>query len=317
MKRFSAALCALLLLFSLSVSPAAAEEAKLQVIATVFPVWDWTREVIGDTDGIELSFLLDNGVDMHSYQPSVQDIVRISQADAVICVGGESERWLEDAFAGAVNPDQQALKLLDALGDSAREEETVEGMEAEEEENEEGPALDEHIWLSLKNAQKLVPVIASVLSRIDPANADSYSANAQAYCLKLAELDARYAQAVEEAEHKTVLFGDRFPFRYLTEDYGLTYYAAFAGCSAESEASFNTIIFLAGKVDELGLSAVLTVEGAGHRLAETVVSGTREKSQRILTLDSLQSTTAADAAAGKTYLTAMESNLEILREALR
>ena len=190
-------------------------------------------------------------------------------------------------------------------------------MEAEEEENEEGPALDEHIWLSLKNAQELVPVIASVLSRIDPANADSYSANAQAYCLKLAELDARYAQAVEEAEHKTVLFGDRFPFRYLTEDYGLTYYAAFAGCSAESEASFNTIIFLAGKVDELGLSAVLTVEGVSHRLAETVVSGTREKSQRILTLDSLQSTTAADAAAGKTYLTAMESNLEILREALR
>ena len=172
------------------------------------------------------------------------------------------------------------------------------------------------MWLSLRNAQKLVADIAAVLSEADPANAEKYSANAAAYIEKLAALDARYTETVNAAAFKTILFGDRFPFRYLADDYGLTYYAAFSGCSAESEASFATVVFLAGKVDELKLPAVLTIENPKTRIAETIVESTSAKNQKILSLDSMQGTTAADVAAGVTYLSVMESNLEILAQAL-
>ena len=176
--------------------------------------------------------------------------------------------------------------------------------------------MDEHVWLSLRNAEKLVGVIADTLAGIDPAHADLYRANAAACTEKLAALDARYAETVNAAAHKTILFGDRFPFRYLADDYGLTYYAAFAGCSAESEASFSTIIFLAQKVDELGLPAVLTLEGPNTRIAETVVENTAAKNQKILAMDSMQGTTQKDIQAGMTYLSVMEANLAVLQEAL-
>ena len=175
---------------------------------------------------------------------------------------------------------------------------------------------DEHVWLSLKNAQTLCSAISAVLQQIDPDNKDTYAANASAYIKKLSALDADYQTAVDAAARKTVLFGDRFPFRYLAEDYGLRYYAAFAGCSAESEASFETISFLAGKVDELNLPCVLTIEGVQHKIAETIVRNTAAKNQKVLTMDSMQSTTSKDAANGTTYLSVMERNLSVLKEAL-
>ena len=179
-----------------------------------------------------------------------------------------------------------------------------------------GEEKDEHVWLSLKNAQVLCVTLADALCAIDPDNKNTYIANAAAYRDKLAALDADYKAAVEGATHKTVLFGDRFPFRYLVDDYGLRYYAAFAGCSAESEASFETISFLAKKVDELGLPCVLTIEGAQHRIAETIVQNTAGKNQKVLTMDSMQSTTSKDVANGATYLSVMEKNLSVLKEAL-
>ncbi len=179
-----------------------------------------------------------------------------------------------------------------------------------------GEEADEHVWLSLRCAQTLVRAVAGALCEADPDGAEAYRANAEAYAGALAELDARYADAVAGAAYDTVLFADRFPFRYLVDDYGLHYYAAFSGCSAESEASFATVMFLTQKVDELGLPAVLTLENAKTRIAETVVSATAAKNQRILSMDSLQGTTAADVAAGVTYLSVMEANLEVLREAL-
>lgn len=172
------------------------------------------------------------------------------------------------------------------------------------------------MWLSLRNAQKLVKALASALGEADPANTGSYAANADAYNEKLAALDAEYAVACEAADFDTLLFGDRFPFRYLVDDYGLNYYAAFVGCSAESEASFETIVFLAGKVDELGLSTVLTIEGDNHRIAETIVSNTHAKDAKVLAMDSLQATTGDDAKNGTTYLGAMKANLEVLKQAL-
>ena len=172
------------------------------------------------------------------------------------------------------------------------------------------------IWLSLKNAEVLVNAISKSLQELDPDNKDTYATNAAAYIERLSALDGEYQAAVDAATYKTVLFGDRFPFRYLVDDYGLSYYAAFVGCSAETEASFETVSFLAKKVDELKLPCVLTIEGAQHRIAETIVQNTAEKNQKVLTMDSMQSTTSKDVANGTTYLSVMEKNLSVLKEAL-
>ena len=292
----------------------------LKIVTTIFPEYDWVRQILGEhAKNVELTMLLDNGVDLHSYQPTADDIIKISDCDLFVYVGGESDGWVEDALKEATNQNMKVINLLDVLGEQVKEEEVVEGMEGEEEEEadeEEGPEYDEHVWLSVKNAGILCNAIADALEEIDPTNKDAYAANAASYLEKLAALDGEYQTVADNAARKTVLFGDRFPFRYLVDDYGLSYYAAFAGCSAETEASFETISFLAGKVDELGLPCVLTIEGAQHKIAETIVQNTAEKNQSILTLDSMQSTTSTDVANGTTYLSVMESNLDVLKQAL-
>lgn len=296
-------------------------QEKLRVVTTIFPEYDWVREIVGeDTDGVDLTLLLDNGVDLHSYQPTADDMVKIADCDLFIYVGGESDEWVEDALAEAVNQDMQVIDLLDVLGDAVKEEEIVEGMEAEEEEDaeeEEETEYDEHVWLSVKNAQILVDQIADTMAEIAPAKAEQYRKNADAYISDLKALDEEYQSAVADAKRDTVLFGDRFPFRYLVDDYGLNYYAAFVGCSAETEASFETIVFLANKVDELGLQTVLTIEGQDHSVAETIVKNTASKDQNIATMDSMQSTTSKDVQNGTTYLSIMKKNLEVLAEALQ
>ena len=470
---------------------------KLSVVTTIFPEYDWVREILGGkAESTDLTMLLDNGVDLHSYQPTADDIVKISDCDLFIYVGGESDEWVKNVLKNAVNKKMKVINLLEMLGDSVKMEEIVEGMQedghdhghshdeqltendiedrtlsdfagawkslhpfllngdldrfcehrAEEDEDssttkdtywekykaswqcdaekisingntitftyadgktvsaeyiyagyqpklddegkirsvryqfettsadapkyvqfndhghepgeaehfhiyfgndgfdalmsaktnpffvkdalsaegildelmghDHGEEKDEHVWLSLKNAQTLCVTLADALCAIDPDNKNTYIANAAAYRDKLAALDADYKATVDGAAHKTVLFGDRFPFRYLVDDYGLRYYAAFAGCSAETEASFETVSFLAKKVDESGLPCVLTIEGAQHRIAETIVQNTAGKNQKVLTMDSMQSTTSKDVANGTTYLSVMEKNLSVLKEAL-
>lgn len=305
---------------------------KLSIVTTIFPEYDWVREILGEkADNAEITMLLDNGVDLHSYQPTADDIVKISDCDLFIYVGGESDEWVEDALRNAANRNMKVINLLEVLGDSVKTEEIVEGMQEEEhehedvEEHEHGDAeeheheeeADEHVWLSLKNAKMLVRVISKALQELDPDSKDIYAANADAYVKKLSALDAEYQAAVDAASNKTILFGDRFPFRYLVDDYGLRYYAAFVGCSAETEAGFETISFLAKRVDEWKLPCVLTIEGAQHKIAETVVRNTTAKNQRVLTMDSMQSTTSKDVKNGTTYLSVMEKNLSVLKEALR
>lgn len=297
-------------------------QKKLSIVTTIFPEYDWVRQIAGDKmDNIELTMLLDNGVDLHSYQPTVDDIVKISSCDMFIYVGGESDEWVEDALQEAVNKNMAVVNLLDVLGDAVKEEEVVEGMQGDEDEEhdheEEEVEYDEHVWLSLRNAAVLCREIADRLSAIDPANKDAYAANAAAYIGKLNALDEQYAVAVNAAPVKTVLFGDRFPFRYLTDDYDLNYYAAFVGCSAETEASFETVVFLANKVDELGLNTVLTIESADGKIARTIIDNTAAKSAQVLQMDSMQSTTSQDVKNGETYLGAMEGNLEVLKQALQ
>lgn len=297
---------------------------KLSIVTTIFPEYDWVREILGEkADNAEITMLLDNGVDLHSYQPTADDIVKISDCDLFIYVGGESDEWVEDALRNAANGNMKVINLLEVLGDSVKTEEIVEGMQEEEhehedaEEHEHEEEADEHVWLSLKNAKMLVRVISKALQELDPDNKDIYAANADAYVKKLSALDAEYQTAVDAASNKTILFGDRFPFRYLVDDYGLRYYAAFVGCSAETEAGFETISFLAKRVDEWKLPCVLTIEGAQHKIAETIVRNTTAKNQRVLTMDSMQSTTSKDVKNGTTYLSVMEKNLSVLKEALR
>ena len=298
--------------------------------------------VLGDkASDAEVTMLLDNGVDLHSFQPTAADIMKISSCDLFIYVGGESDEWVEDALKEAVNKNMIVIDLLDELGDAVKEEELVEGMQCEDEEDhdhdhehdedhdhdedhehehhhEEGEVeYDEHVWLSLRNARVLVKSISDALQKIDSANADTYKKNADSYIESLKALDADYKAVVGAASTKTILFGDRFPFRYMVDDYSLTYYAAFVGCSAESEASFETITFLSKKVDELSLPVVLTIEGKDKRIAETIIENTASKNQKVLTLDSMQSVSSSDVKNGTTYISIMESNLSVLKEALK
>lgn len=291
----------------------------LRVVTTIFPEYDWVRQILGGkANHADLTLLLDSGVDLHSYQPTVEDMVKISSCDLFIYVGGESDEWAEDALSEAVNQDMTVINLLDVLGDAVKEEEVVEGMQEEEDERgDEEAEYDEHVWLSLKNARILCGAIADALIALSPDDAQTFTDNLNAYQARLDELDAQYEDTVSEAPVKTLLFGDRFPFRYLTDDYGLNYYAAFVGCSAETEASFETVVFLANKVDELNLSSVLTIETSDGKIARTIIENTSAKSARVLQMDSMQAATSYDVSNGETYLDAMERNLEVLRDALK
>ena len=298
---------------------------KKRVVCTIFPEYDWAKEIIGELGGqYDLTLLLDNGVDLHSYQPTAEDIAKIAECDVFVYVGGESDGWVEDALKETKNKDRQVINLLDVLGDTVKEEEAVEGMEPEDEaepetgaEGEEGPEYDEHVWLSLKNAKVLVEAMTDAMKKVDSDNGDTLQSNCNAYIQKLEDLDQAYETGISEGTKHTLVFGDRFPFRYMVDDYDLDYYAAFAGCSAETEASFETIIFLAEKVDELNLSHVMVIENSDQKLARTIINNTADKNQTILELDSMQSTASQDIAAGETYLSAMEKNLDILKMALK
>lgn len=284
----------------------------LRIVTTIFPIYDWVRAVLGEESEAELVWLMDGGVDLHSYQATAEDLAMISGCDVFICVGGASDAWADAALAQAKNKNMVVVKLMDVLGGSVRLEELTEGMEAD---GDGEPEYDEHIWLSVENARVVTAYLAALLGGIDEKHAQTYLDNAAAYDDALMLLDASYLSAVREADTKTLVFGDRYPFRYLADDYGLRCYAAFPGCSAETEASFETVLFLAEKVDELGLPAVMALEGSDHRIAQTVAD-TADSDPVVLTLDSMQSVTAADAAGGVTYLTVMEENLAVLRQAL-
>ena len=285
------------------------DSKSLQIVTTIFPEYDWVKNILGEESShADITMLLDNGVDLHSYQPTADDILKVSTCDLFLYVVGESDAWVEDALKNATNKKMQVINLMDVMGDAAKE---------EEEGSEEEPELDEHVWLSLKNAAVFCDAIANALEKLDPDHAETYHNNASEYKSELNNLDSGYQSAVENAAQKTLLFGDRFPFRYLVDDYGLSYYAAFVGCSAETEASFETITFLADKVDALELKHVMTIEKSDQKIAKTIIENTAEKNQDILTLDSMQSTTSDDVANGVTYLSIMENNLIVLQKALQ
>lgn len=331
MKRLSAILMSVLLLFSLFCGCSAQKEAgyntsaaigntteteekKLSVVCSIFPQYDFCREIMGKDASIEL--LLKTKVDMHNYKPSAEDILKIKNCDLFIDIGGESDEWAKDVVSSAENKKLSVLSLIDLV--EAKEEETLEGMEKEEhthgeDEEEHEHEKDEHVWTSLKNAEKIVRAIADKLCSLDKINAEKYQKNAKAYIEKLSELEKQYAEVVKNAKRSTLVFADRFPFRYLADDYSLECFAAFSGCSAETQASFETIAFLSEKVKEKELPYVLVIDGSDGSVAETVAA---QSGAKIRTLDSCQSVSEDEIKNGKSYLSIMTNNLEVLKEVL-
>ncbi len=306
---------------------ASAFAAKKSIVCVTYPEYDWVMNILGGkASGFNVTLLQKNGTDLHSYQPSVKDIASISSCDMLVYVGGESDEWVEKVLSNAKNKNMVVVNMMEVLGDKVKEEEFVEGMQGDEHEHEDEHEhhhdedeveYDEHVWLSLKNAVVIVNHLSEKIQSLDSANSSVYKSNAASYVKQISDLDREYEKAVATSSKKTVLFGDRFPFRYLVDDYGLSYFAAFVGCSAESEASFETITFLSKKVDELGLKSVLTIEKSDKKIARTIISNTKEKNQEVLEMDSLQSVTESDIKGGRNYLSAMKKNLEVLKTALR
>lgn len=332
MKRLFAIITSVVLLLSLfaACSPKKGEESappsdsksstplqqgkELSVVCSIFPQYDFCREIMGKDASIEL--LLKTKVDMHNYKPSAEDILKIKNCDLFIDIGGESDEWAKDVISSAENKKLSVLSLIDLV--EAKEEETLEGMEKEEhthgeDEEEHEHEKDEHVWTSLKNAEKIVRAIADKLCSLDKINAEKYQKNAKAYIEKLSTLEKQYAEVVKNAKRSTLVFADRFPFRYLADDYSLECFAAFSGCSAETQASFETIAFLSEKVKEKELPYVLVIDGSDGSVAETVAA---QSGAKIRTLDSCQSVSDDEIKNGKSYLSIMTNNLEVLKEVL-
>ena len=318
MRKIFAIICCMILMCGCGEVPEKSD--KLSIVCTVFPEYDWVREITnGHEENFEITYLLSNGSDMHSYQPTVDDMIKISSCDLFIYIGGESDKWTKDAIKQAKNKDLKTISLLDSLGSSVKEDEHKEGMQDSDEEDhdhEEQAEYDEHIWLSLKNAETLCNSIAEEIYSLDPENKTDYQNNLMDYCKQLENLDTQYSETLSNVPNKTLIFGDRFPFRYLVDDYGLDYYAAFSGCSAETEASFETITFLSDKIDEINADTIFTIEGSDDSIANAIISSTEKKNQKIAHLNSIQSVNSEQVKNGTTYISIMKSNLDILKEAL-
>ena len=297
-------------------------DGKITVLATIFPAYDWAKNIVGGSDTAFVDLLIKDGVDLHSYQPSASDIVKISTADIFIYVGGESDAWVKKALLNANNDKMIVINLMEVLKGFVKQEELVEGMQQDEHEHEEHDheeenetaveeiEYDEHVWLSLNNAAAASSEIARALMEKDESNSSLYMKNLVEYVSKLSALENEYSLTFNG---KTIIVCDRFPFRYLADEFGIKYYAAFAGCSAESEASFDTIAFLSKKLTELAPVSVFVTESSDKKIARTVISNSKVKDCKIIVLDSMQSTTFKQAQNGADYLKIMRANLEALK----
>lgn len=284
----------------------------IKIVCSVFPIYDWTRKIVGDTERVSVELLVANGADLHSYQASVSDIITLRECDLLICVGGESDGWIEAALESS-GADTRVLRLLPLLEEKGLAHHAAEGSHDHGDLNEH--ALDEHVWLSPKLAPMLCEAIEKQISELDSGE-NSYSENLEQYKEKLFALDQAYEATIENSARKPLIFADRFPFRYLTEDYSIEYRAAFSSCSSDSEASFENIRDLAIFFDENSLGYLLTLEGSSDSIADAVISATKSKTATILRLNSMQSVTERDIEKGADYIEIMKNNLSLIELAL-
>lgn len=298
------------------------ENEKISVVATIFPQYDFVRQIAGEN--VELKMLLKPGEETHSYEPTPQDIIAIQNSDLFIYVGGENDAWVEDILESMPDNGRKTLKLVDCV--DTVEEEHVEGMKEErghdqdeddaehgQEETHSVHEIDEHVWTSPLNAVKIVEQIKEELCEIDSENASDYEENAEAYVAQLKELDQEFQDVVDHSKRKLMIFGDRFPFRYFAEAYGLDYYAAFSGCASDTEPSAATMAFLINKVQDENIKTVLKMELSNENIAKAIAEATNADVKEFYSCHNL---TAEQFADGETYLSLMEKNVETLREVL-
>lgn len=318
MKRLFSILLICLLCLSMTACgtpPEQTEDGTLTILTTIFPEYDWLRNLTAGSDGVKVELLIDKGVDLHSFQPGVRDIVRISTCDVFIYTGGVSDVWVEDALATAVNPDMVVIDLMEVL-EHHRElcDDESHHHDHAQEDHEHG--ADEHIWLSLVNAELICKELTERLQELDSENRELYASNCETYVEQIQALDQDYRDTVEQAAHHDVVFADRFPFTYLMEDYGLHHHAAYEGCSAETEVSFETFAELAQTLDTLHLNHVVVVDDSDHRIADTVIAGSDNPHRTVCTMQSMQAVGRRQIHGGVTYLQIMEENLAVLRQVL-
>lgn len=282
---------------------------KTTIIATNFPAYDFAREITKDSD-IEVKMLLKPGSESHDYEPTPKDIINISKSSMFIYVGGESDEWVDDLLDTIDTSNIQIVKMIDEV--NAVYEEKVEGMQSDEDEEEK--EYDEHVWTSPKNVIMISRTIKDKISKIDPNNRELYNNNFNEYKSKLDSLDNEFRKIVQNSNRRELIFADRFPFRYFVDEYGLSYYAAFPGCSSETEASAKTISFLINKVKEDNIPVVLTIEFSNKKIAKTI---SKETGAKVLEFNSAHNISSEDFKSGRTYLDIMNDNLEVLKEALK
>ncbi len=312
------------------------DDNKIKVVATIFPEYDWAKNLVKDSPNVQLELLIKNGTDLHSYQPSTQDIVKIGNADIFIYVGGESDEWVSQVLKNSKKQNQIVVNLMQTLSQDIKQEELVEGMQgddhddhdhdAEEADDYDGLAdiddheieYDEHVWLSVENAKKAVVKIAESLEMADLENSVLYAENLTNYLAELETLELQTKKIAALFQNSSpLIFCDRFPFRYLIDELNLKYYAAFAGCSAETEASFETVAFLAKKTGELKPYSVFVTESSDKKLAQTVINTALLPQTQITVLNSMQAVTLEQSQNGASYIKIMQENLEKISSALK
>lgn len=284
---------------------------KISIVTTIFPPYDFARQVGGDN--VELTMLLKPGTESHNYDPTPQDIIKIQNCDLFIYVGGESDEWVNDILDSTDSKPDKVIALMDCV--DTVQEETVEGMESDDDHEDDSHEIeyDEHVWTSPKNAITISKKISDVLCEIDSENKEAYEENTKEYSTKLSDLDNKFQNIVNNAENKTIIFGDRFPLRYFADEYGLKYYAAFPGCSSETEPSAATISFLIDKVKAENIPVIFTIEFSNGKVADTICEETGAKK---LMFSSCHNVTQEEFDSGITYLDIMNDNAKNLEEAL-
>ena len=311
------------------------EGKKLQIVTTNFPSYDFARAIT--KEDADVTMLVKPGAETHSFEPSPQDIITIQNADLFIYTGGDSDEWVDGILESVQNKNFHVFKMMDAV--NLIEEETVEGMQEEEHEHdhadadhaneeadhdhekadqaeeheEEGPEMDEHVWTSPKNAITIVEKLEETLSGLDESHKDSFKANSESYVKELEELDKSFKEVVDSGKRKEIIVADRFPFAYFCKEYGLSYFAAFPGCSTDTQPSAATIAFLTDKVKEDKIPVVFHIEMGNEDMVNAISKDTGAKK---LLLNSVHNVTDSDFKAGKTYVDLMKPNVEALKEAL-
>lgn len=326
-KRILCVLLALIFLLSLfSCNEKNENDGKIKILCTLFPQYDWLRNITKGSENVELSLLIANGSDPHSYQPTAKDIMDISNCDIIVYVGGDSDAWVEKAIERSKNTELSKVVLSSLEGVTLRNISASSHSHSHDHDHEhahdhEGhshSSVDEHLYLSLHNAIASVESITKILCEEDLANAELYKSNAKAYINELSALDSDFLEALDSADvdEPFMLFADRFPFVYLLSDYGVSYSAAFEGCTTDVDASFDTILRLIKEADAHNVSYIAVTESSNKAIARTVASSTKTKSQEIITLNSMQAVTKSQIEDGASYLSTMSQNLAIVKKAI-